>query len=164
MTLPMFPDSEVPRARITVRAVQPVLVVMSVAEEPEVYLLLPPVLGAGAEEGVDEDVAEDLEALVVIGRDVVVGVLLGVVVRMVLMLVDIAVDVGAFVVEVEELQGYVKPKKVQVPRFSSSSAGWARTAVARATKAEKVENFHVDGCVFERRKCDKFSQKDCEGS
>lgn len=41
----MLPNSEVPRAKITVRSVQPVLLEMSLAVEPDVYLLAPPVLG-----------------------------------------------------------------------------------------------------------------------
>ena len=43
--LPTFPPSEVPRAKMTVSSVQPVLEVISLAVDPVVYLLAPPVLG-----------------------------------------------------------------------------------------------------------------------
>jgi len=76
-TVPMLPDSEVPRAKITVSSVQPVLAVMSFAVEPLVYLLAPPVLGG------------------FVGVVVVVGTVL----------VAVGVDVARVVVGVEEAQG-----------------------------------------------------------
>ena len=117
-TLPILPLSEVPRAKMTVKGVQPLLSETSFAVDPPVYLVAPPVE--------DPPPVAVGEAAMVFGPVAEAGLVL---VR------------AAGAVVVLPGQKYLKPKIVHVARLSSWSAGIAAAAVTRARAAKLLENF-----------------------
>lgn len=71
--VPTLPPSEVPRAKITVSSVQPVLLSMSLAVEPDEYALRPPLLGAVVAVVVARVLVAVVVALALVAVVVVVG-------------------------------------------------------------------------------------------